>query len=146
MGRRITTMTLVLTTMALLFTLVAAGAATATKKDKKGGEGCTPGYWKNHTSSWQGFTTGQDFDAVFGVDIFSPNRTLLVALQTGGGGADALGRHAVAALLSASHSGVDYGLTAAQVIAVVQAADASNDFEGAKNILAALNESDCPLN
>src|SRR5690606_4234097 len=49
--------------------------------------GCTPGYWKQkqHFDSWIGFTQNQDYDAVFGVDAFSPNRTLLQALSSGGG-------------------------------------------------------------
>ena len=73
-------------------------------------EGCTPGFWKNHTPDdkknfWSGtpYEPTDDFDTVFGRDVFNPNRTLLVALTTGGGGWDALGRHAVAALLNATH-------------------------------------------
>ena len=107
-----------------------------------GGEGCTPGYWKNtrmHSCAWDqaGYSPNQDFDTVFGTNYFDPNRTLLTALQTGGGGYDALGRHAVAALLSASHSGVDYGLTVQQVIDAVKAGD--------KDLLEWYNEMGCPL-
>ena len=114
------------------------------------GEGCTPGYWKNlrmHGCNWTiaGYSPGDDFDTVFGVNIFDPNRTLFVALSTGGGQWDALGRHAVAALLSAAHSGVDYGLTVAEVKALVQAAYADNDPEPYKNQLAMYNEMGCPL-
>jgi hypothetical protein len=115
------------------------------------GEGCTPGYWKNvrmHGCNWAvaGYTTSQDFDAVFGVDIFDPNLTLIQALNNGGGGWDALGRHAVAALLSAAHADVDYGLTVTEVIAKVQAAYAADDPEMYKNELAMYNEMGCPLN
>ena len=115
-----------------------------------GGEGCTPGYWKqaHHFDSWpRGLTPGMDFDTVFGVNLFSPNRSLLVALSTGGGGANRLGRHATAALLNATAgSGVSYDLSAAQVIALVQAAAASGDYDGASDRLEGFNEQSCPLN
>ena len=71
---------------------------------------------------------------------------LLRALKQGGGGAAALGRHATAALLNAANGAVSYGFTAAQVIALVQEAFATGDFEAAKNALEAENERGCPLN
>ena len=121
-------------------------------------DGCTPGYWKNHAgadshsrggrrkpSSWQGFNPTELFDTVFGVTSNFPGGTLIDALNRGGGGENALGRHAVAALLSAAHSGVDYPLTTTEVISAVQAAYASGDFETTKNMLAELNEQGCPL-
>ncbi len=110
-----------------------------------GDEGCTPGYWKNHTDSWVGYTTDQNYEAVFGVDA-SFDKTLLGAAQQGGGGEKALGRHAVAALLNAANPGVDYAFTESEVIAMVQQAYASGDFEGIKNTLEAENELGCPLN
>jgi hypothetical protein len=112
-----------------------------------GGEGCTPGYWKNHTSSWAGtgYAPGDDFDATFGVNFFNPDITLLQAAGQGGGGKNALARHAVAALLNAASS-VQYDLTEAQVIALVQAAAASGNYESAKNTLEGFNEQGCPLN
>lgn len=149
MARRISLLTVMLTTMALLLTLVAAGSVTATKKDKKGGEGCTPGYWKQsqHFDSWTApYDPTDDFDATFGVNLFSPNVTLLGALEQGGGGKYALGRHATAALLNAASGGVDYGMTTAQVIAAVQAANLESEWEPLKDIFEALNQSGCPLN
>ncbi|MCI0440522.1 MAG: hypothetical protein L0177_15525 [Chloroflexi bacterium] len=113
-----------------------------------GGEGCTPGYWKQkqHFDSWVGYSPTDKFDAVFGVtSSFGSNFTLLKALGQGGGGEKALGRHAVAALLNSSSSGVDFAFTTAQVIALVQEAYATGDFEGAKNKLEAENEQGCPL-
>jgi hypothetical protein len=103
------------------------------------GEGCTPGYWKNHLEAWPatGFTTGADFDATFGVDYFDPDITLLQAVNLGGGGYNALARHGTAALLSAAHPDVDYPYTVAEVIALVQAGD--------KDALEAANELGCPL-
>ena len=61
-------------------------------------EGCTPGYWKNtrmHYCEWDATPYGpdDDFDATFGTNYFNPDRTLLEALNAGGGGYDALGRH-----------------------------------------------------
>ncbi|MGH2544967.1 MAG: DUF7507 domain-containing protein, partial [Ardenticatenaceae bacterium] len=47
-----------------------------------GGEGCTPGYWKqaHHFDSWVGFDPSDSFDAVFGVtSSFGSNFTLLQA-------------------------------------------------------------------
>jgi uncharacterized repeat protein (TIGR01451 family) len=114
-----------------------------------GGEGCTPGYWKQsqHFDSWQGYSPNQSYEAVFGVDV-PGSPTLLQALQNGGGGVDALERHSVAALLNASSSGVDSDFTTAQVIAIVQdgIAPGGLTIEQAKNLLAAANEQGCPLN
>lgn len=110
-----------------------------------GGEGCTPGYWKqtHHFDSWVGYAPGDSYDTVFGVTS-SFGGTLLDALKRGGGKENALGRHAVAALLNATSS-VDYDLTKAQVIQAVQDAYASDDFNGVKGDLEELNEQGCPL-
>jgi len=109
-----------------------------------GGEGCTPGYWKqeHHYDSWVGYSPSDSFDAVFGV---SYGGTLAEAAGANGGGANALARHAVAALLNASSS-VDYLYSTADVINMVQAAFASGDYEGTKDLFAAQNELGCPLN
>jgi hypothetical protein len=90
-----------------------------------GGEGCTPGYWKNHLEDWPatGYSPMDDFDATFGVDLFSPDITLGQAIRLGGGGVKKLARHGTAALLSAAHPDVDYPYSVAQVIAFVQAGD-----------------------
>lgn len=111
-----------------------------------GGEGCTPGYWKqaHHFDSWAGYSPNQSYATVFGVTP-SFNKTLLGALQQGGGGEKALGRHAVAALLSAANDGVSYKFSVDEVIAIVRTAYATRNFERAKNELAAENERGCPL-
>lgn len=64
-----------------------------TRQEQLGDEGCTPGYWKNHPASWTatGYTRTQTLESVFL-------------------------HHAVAALLNASHPGVDYPRTAASII------------------------------
>lgn len=118
------------------------------EEEPPGAEGCTPGFWKNHLSAWgaTGHNPGDDFDATFGVDLFDPNITLQQALNLGGAGVKALARHAVAALLNASHPDVDYPLSSAQIIAAVQAAASSGDFETTKNQFEAGNELGCPIN
>lgn len=111
---------------------------------EEGDEGCTPGYWKqeHHFDSWVGYAPTDVYSAVFGV---GPDITLLEALEAKGGGMYALLRHSVAALLNTS-SEVEYGMSTADVIALVQAAFASEDYESAKNTLEELNERYCPLN
>jgi len=116
-------------------------AVEVSVKPEVGDEGCTPGYWKQpqHLDSWvaTGYSPTDDFDTVFGVNFWTPDITLLDALEQGGGGLFALGRHAVAALLDASHPDIAYPYTVAEVIALVQA------FE--KDTLADANELGCPL-
>lgn len=114
----------------------------------EGLEGCSHGYWKNHLDSWAatGYSPAQDFDAVFGVDAFSPDRTLLQALQAGGGGINNLGRQGVAALLGASHPGVDFPLTSEQVIQLVRDAIAEGTVGATATYLDGLVNLGCPLN
>jgi hypothetical protein len=76
-----------------------------------------------------------------------PGMTLHEVLEEGGGQLDALGRHTVAALLSAASAEVDYDLTVEQVIAAFNAVFPGSDseYEAQKNIFANLNEQGCPL-
>ncbi len=113
-----------------------------------GGQGCTPGYWKqeHHFDSWIVFEPGDDYEAVFGVTTSFRAETLLEALKQGGGKDKALGRHSVAALLNSVNPDVSYAFTTFEVIALVQSAYASGDFNGVKNVLEAENEAGCPLN
>lgn len=124
-----------------------------------GDQGCTPGYWKNHTGSWAGtgYAPGQTVGSVFSAASGFPSlasETLLQALQ-GGGGPGTLGaakillRAGVAALLNASSSGVDYPRSPADVISEVNAALASNDRDTMLTLASALdadNNLGCPLN
>ena len=105
--------------------------------ETEGDEGCTPGYWKNHLLDWVGYAPGDDFDTVFGVDLFDPDINLEAALNTGGGGVNKLARHGTAALLNAAHPDLNYPLTVDEVIAAVQAGDSG--------MLAEYNELGCPL-
>jgi hypothetical protein len=107
-------------------------APVVVNPDEDNNQGCTPGYWKNHTESWPptGFATTDTLEDVFSVpdSLLLDNTTLLQALQGGGGpgvagAAKILFRAAVAALLnSAPNSGVAYPLDTDDVISAVNAA------------------------
>lgn len=48
--------------------------------------GCTPGFWKNHTEVWQGYTTDQTIGSVFtSADEPYASMTLLEGLSLQGG-------------------------------------------------------------
>ena len=120
-----------------------------------GGDGCTPGYWKqpHHLDSWSGVGPDDNFNATFGTTAAfnedkceSTDPTLLQALKCKGGGLSALARHAVAALLNAYSGTVNYDYTVAQVKTMVQDAIADERYNGTKNKLADANELGCPLN
>jgi hypothetical protein len=111
-------------------------------------EGCTPGYWKTHADAWAGtgYSPTDDFDTVFGVDAFTPDITLMQAAWLGGGGANKLARHSVAALLNASDSEVNYPLTQAEVLASVQNAYNTQTYEPLATNLDSDNNLGCPKN
>jgi hypothetical protein len=132
-----------------------------------GGEGCTPGYWKQsqHFDSWvaTGFATTTKVGDVFaGSGAYKVGSTpaskftLLQALSfpddpgsSVDGAAQLLLRAAVAALLNAGNPDVSFGMTTAEVISAVEAALATKDRA---TILALQQELDdannqgCPLN
>jgi hypothetical protein len=120
-------------------------SSASTTQYGTGGQGCTPGYWKQvHPNSWVTYKPTDLFDTVFGVKLF-PGKTLLEVLNLGGGGYEALGRHAVAALLNTANSGVDYGLSSAQVIKLVQEAVKSGDPSPLHTQFEKMNESGCSI-
>jgi hypothetical protein len=106
--------------------------------------GCEVGDWKN-ALTWPDGYAGLDFDATFGVNLFTPDITLSAAINLGGGGANALARQATAALLNAVDPGVNYPLSAAQVKEAVQDAVANGTIEATKNTLEGYNQLGCPL-
>jgi len=110
-----------------------------------GGQGCTPGYWKQsqHFDSWVYYQTSSRYNTVFGVPYY---KTLLEALRADGDGKRALGRHATAALLNAKAPGISYKYTITQIINMVKGAYANGNYESVKNQLALENERGCPLN
>jgi uncharacterized repeat protein (TIGR01451 family) len=139
-----------------VITATASDSVVVNQPPPPGGEGCTPGFWKQdqHFDSWTApFDPTDSFEAVFGVDVTLrsggqgtiTDPTLLDALNATGGGINALARHAVAALLNAASPDVDSGFTVAQVIALVHDAIVSGDVEAAHQLLAAANEQGCPL-
>ncbi len=116
------------------------------REDEEEGEGCTPGFWKNHFEAWgpTGFSPDDVFDDVFGCDLFGDDTTLGEALESNGT-LKSLGFHAVAALLNAAHPDVDYAYSVNEVMDIVCDAVASGDLEEGKDLLADANEEDCPL-
>lgn len=118
--------------------------------DDGGGEGCTPGYWKqrHHFSSWTNPPADPATTTFF--DVFSRVPTsgdllLVDALATGGGGERALLRHGAAAYLNAINPDVDFFFSAGEVIAMVQSAFDTGEFEATKDMLEYENEKGCPL-
>lgn len=125
-----------------------------------GTQGCSHGYWKNHTDSWPptGYSTTQTVQSVFSAASSYPsyirNANLLDALSFGGGpdvngAAQILLIQSVGAVLNASHPGVNYPRTAGQVIADVNSALASGDRDTMLILASALdayNNLGCPLN
>ena len=123
-------------------------------------EGCTPGFWKNSTGSWPptGYSPSQTVASVFslpnGVISQLGSNTLLQALAYQGGSdlkgaAQILLRAAVSAVLNAAHPEVnDYPLSAADVIAKVNAALATKDRNtilALASLLDGYNNLGCPL-
>ena len=85
--------------------------------------GLSPGFWKNHQCLWQGNKPCDSFNRVFGVSVKignDRNPTLLEALQSNGGGVNALARQAAAALLNSEHQYIHYPLTKSQITNLVQ--------------------------
>ena len=115
--------------------------------------GCTPGFWKNHTDSWQGYAPDQIVASVFSnVPPELSGDSLLTALDYGGGSgtlgaAQILLRAAVSALLNDAHSEVAYSIPG--VINQVNAALASNDrgtMLSLAGMLDGYNNAGCSLN
>lgn len=108
-----------------------------------GGEGCTPGYWRNHLERWAetAYSPGDDFDTTFSdadiLDMFDPNLTLGYVIDHPQD-VPQVAFHGVAALLSADHPDVGYPYTVEQVINLVQAGDL--------DALKTANELGCPIN
>lgn len=123
-------------------------------------EGCTPGYWKqrHHFDSWvaTGYSPNQTLESVFNVpnSYGLDNVKLSSALGLNGGSgtsgaARILSRAAVAALLNAAHPDVDYPLTAAEIISLVNNAYASGSRSQMLSLASRLdsyNNKGCPLN
>lgn len=144
---------------AAITTVAGAGSAGATNI---GNEGCTPGYWKNHTQNWEEYTpstlVGWNFTIPGSLPSTVGNQTFIQALQ-GGGGSGLSGavkillRAAVAANLNAAHEGVGYPYRRFQdpfaIQSQVNAALASLNRDtilALASVLDAANNLGCPLN
>ena len=124
---------------------------------QSGGEGCTPGYWKqpHHFDSWpEGITPDTAYSAIFGRAINIRTRdaglvtdpTLLQALSALGGKVNTAARHSTAAYLNAMTQDVSYDLTSDQIINNLQQSIDDNDFGTLIEALVNFNEQGCPLN
>lgn len=121
-----------------------------------GGEGCTPGYWKQpqHFDSWpEGITPETVYSDIFGRTItirtgdgLVTDPTLLQALSALGGKVNTAARHSTAAYLNSVTSGVSYDLNTDQVISNLQTSIDNNDFGSLIEALVNFNEQGCPLN
>jgi hypothetical protein len=123
-------------------------------------QSCSPGYWKQdqHFDSYPtGVTPSTLFGSIFNtgsVKVGKPDAsqgtsfaslTLLQVLNLNGGGFNAMARQAVSAYLNSLTMAYPY--SAAQVIALVDAAFASGDPTAAHNAFASiLQNENCPLN
>lgn len=142
--------------------LVGAAPAQATNI---GNEGCTPGYWKNHTDNWleDPYTPISSAKPIYMHGAFyvtAPlrNDTFLDALSYRGGpgaaGAERiLLRAAVAAYLNAAHEGVGYPYRRytdpLAIVPTVSAAIMSGDRERMLELATMLDNANnlgCPLN
>lgn len=115
-------------------------------KEEHGGEGCSPGYWKQsqHFGSWSApYTPGTLFGSVF--ENSFPGKTLLQVLSQGGGGLNALGRQTVAALLNSENPNISFAYTRAQVISMFNAVYPGGNYDTLKNTLETQNTISCPL-
>jgi hypothetical protein len=105
--------TLVVIAVAMLIAVGSVAPVLASTGTAEACDGLSPGYWKNHTKTWDGShpnwdqtdpewghrapRPGDRFCCWFGV---GPEATLLEVLNTRGGKFDSLNRAAVAALLN----------------------------------------------
>ena len=120
-----------------------------------GGDGCTPGYWKqpHHLDSWP-LDPNTLFSDVFDREITIRIKkqgtidgpTLLQALDANGGKVNTAARHAVAAYLNALNSDVNYDMTTSAVVSGFQYSFDNNDYGDVIENLVNFNEQGCPLN
>ena len=116
-------------------------------------DGCTIGYWKNHTNRWcPSYSASTLYGSVFtSAPNGLANKTLLQVLNLGGGGVNNLGRQSVAALLNICHPDVNYPTPYITIQSLVNAVNAAfqvggNGPAGAlASQLDALNNTGCPL-
>ncbi|MHC4289504.1 MAG: hypothetical protein ACYTCN_08530 [Planctomycetota bacterium] len=152
--------------------LISAGEKEAEADCPCGGEdGCTPGFWKNHPDCWCESYDPEDPVADVFTALQDPNYidlggqgskdkwdvdtdTLMDAINYGGGrglegAARNLLRHSVAAILNGCSGDVNYPISDALIIDLVNAALATEDVDMIQelhSVLAEWNEYGCPIN
>jgi hypothetical protein len=155
----------VLRTFACALVMAAGVAAVpaASNANAIGYQGCTPGYWKNHTDNWQETSPDKLFSKKYvGAAALLPTQTLGQALNGGGGSgvdgaAKILARAASAAWLNAAHEGLGYPWRRVSVgldgrpplTATVNVAFESGDRDAMLALAARLDQDNnlgCPLN
>ncbi len=113
------------------------------------GEGLSHGYWKTHPEDWDApITLGQSFESYFGIDLASWSTggsgkkastsldvTFEQALALTGGGAYALAREAVAAVLNYYDEDISYGYDLATIKSMVKTAYDTSIYDPTKNLL-----------
>jgi hypothetical protein len=95
-----------------MFAVAPAGATNI------GNEGCTPGYWKNHTDNWEEYSSTDPLSDSFtfptNLSTYADDSMLDALNYPGGpgveGGARILLRAATASFLNAAHEGVGFPL------------------------------------
>lgn len=121
----------------------------------QGGDGCTPGYWKqtHHLDSWPIAETTL-FSEVFERSITIRLKkqgsitepTLFEALHAKGGKVNTAARHATAAYLNALSADVSYDMSPSSVVDAFQVSFDNNDYGVLIDSLVDFNEQGCPLN
>jgi hypothetical protein len=123
-------------------------AALSVPDEAAGGEGCTPGYWRqdHHYDDWAAPYLPTDPFSDYFDDAF-PGKTLADVVAQGGGHLNALGRHTVAALLNAANPDVSYDESPQEVVDAFNEIFPGSDsgYETLKDRFEALNEQGCPL-
>jgi hypothetical protein len=150
--------------VALVAVIATLSATTAAQAVGTGHEGCTPGYWKNHTDSWQEAAPSDLYGSAYtSARANVAGVTMLDALGLpGGSGLDGaariLARASTAAWLNAAHDGVGYPWRRVGpgedgrpgLVSTVNAAFESNDRATMLALAAWLdadnNLAECPLN
>jgi hypothetical protein len=141
---------------AVPLTVLSGGVASA---ENIGQQGCTPGYWKNHTSNWEEYrpTTqlGTIFTSLAGTKYATMTLQQALSLK-GGTGVDGatqiLLRAAAAAVLNAAHEGVGYPYRRFGEFKIIEKVNAAiSSGSRAKmldlaNTLDRANNLGCPLN
>ncbi len=148
-------LTFVIAVAVVSSSLAAASIFSSTEVSATGDEGCTPGFWKNHTEQWLENAPGDLVGTVFDEANFYPygSNTLLEALSFHGGrgvngAARILLRAGVAAWLNTTHDDIWFWTSDQDVLDKVNDALATGDRATMISVAAMIdgwNNADCPI-